>query len=218
MNDSDLASQLKELRRDFTVRTDQVEFEVDGELVKGSIKVVEFQLPLPGGYSILIDYMLNLGGCEKNLYLCHDDADSPMLMGWWDLQSWHPYCLRTEELDRLLRYWEDQEDLDPDLPLLLLADFVGMETPASSQALQERVAEAYARLSDDPLPCPAEIHAKDEDDYQWTQDEEFGWIFHSEEYPCYSLRNRAHIDSGEGCFPFLAFNRCFEAPGLQPGA
>jgi hypothetical protein len=41
--------------------------------------------------------------------------------------------------------------------------------------------------------------------YRWEDDVELGWVFTSDEYCCYSLRNRAHHDSNEGRFPFAAF-------------
>src|SRR5262249_53890107 len=44
-----------------------------------------------------------------------------------------------------------------------------------------------------------------EPDYRWEHDPELGWVFTSDKYCCYSLRNRPHAGSDEGQFPFIAF-------------
>ena len=69
------------------------------------------------------------------------------------------------------------------------------------------LAEHYRRLS---LFSQSEVTAlsertlvlpSEEDDYKWSKDNELGWIFGGA-YPCYSIRNREHVDGAEGRFPF----------------
>ena len=44
------------------------------------------------------------------------------------------------------------------------------------------------------------------DDYRWHLDADLGWTFTSDEYDCYSIRNRNHTGKGEGRFPFALWN------------
>jgi len=45
-----------------------------------------------------------------------------------------------------------------------------------------------------------------EEGCRWRQDPELGWLFSGSEYACYSLRNREHLGSECGTFPFAQWN------------
>jgi hypothetical protein len=130
-------------------------------------------------------------------------------MGWWDMARWHPYCLRPEEFDSLLQFWGrwDQRWRGQELPLLLLCQFVGLPDASARDALAARAQAAWRPLG---LPQPGEspleipLHFP-EGGYRWEADADLGWVFTSDDYCCYSIRNKAHADSEEGHFPFTAF-------------
>jgi hypothetical protein len=135
-------------------------------------------------------------------------------MGWWDDARWHPYALRWLELERLHQYWLDEaiDAVNPSAAFLLLAPFVGLGADERGQlsARKDVLVGHYqhldlfspseaAELSDRTLVLPSE------DDYTWSQDAELGWVFGGE-YPCYSIRNRAHYGGSEGRFPFTEWS------------
>jgi hypothetical protein len=130
-------------------------------------------------------------------------------LGWSDLARWHPYCLRPAEFDTLLQFWErwDRRWQGQDLPLLLLCQFVGLPDAGARNALAARAQAALQSLG---LPGAGEgqldvpLHIPD-GDYRWEADSELGWVFTSDDYCCYSIRNRPHANSDEGRFPFTAF-------------
>ena len=151
--------------------------------------------------------MLNLGLRNIRTGDCSD-------MGWWDDARWHPFALRWSELERLSRYWliEPIENVPPSAAVLLLAPFVGhgFDERVDVAARKEALAEHFRRLnlfstgevvelSDRSVILPSE------DDYNWSRDGELGWVFGGE-YPCYSLRNRAHAGGEEGRFPFAEWS------------
>jgi hypothetical protein len=132
-------------------------------------------------------------------------------LAWWDAR-WHPYGLRWSEAETIARHLARVTSAPPDpIPLLLLARFAGI-APADQAGLElarNQVADGYRRMGlfneeeirglvDCTISCPSE------EDYAWSLDNELGWVF-SGDYPCYSIRNRAHVGGAEGLFPFRQF-------------
>ncbi len=140
-------------------------------------------------------------------------------LGWWADARWHPFALRWNELERLTSDWRARAEVEPraPVPLLLLSSFVGFgvdddEDRANALAAVSAGfrmlgfgAHDASALAGDALPRLAER------DWRWTRDPELGWVFGGT-YPCYSLRNRAHLDAGEGAFPFTELRRRFDDP------
>ncbi len=104
----------------------------------------------------------------------------------------------------------------------MLALFVGHGADERDDfaARKANIAKHYERLQ---LFTPTEIEEMaertfvipSEKDYNWSQDDELGWVFGGE-YPCYSLRNREHWGGAEGSFPFLDWSMVLahlEPPG-----
>ncbi len=136
------------------------------------------------------------------------------VMGWWDDGRWHPFALRWSELKRLYHHWlnEPIDKVHPSAAILLLTPFVGHGfderefVPARKEALATHYqqlnlfgASEVAELSDRSVILPSE------NDYKWSRDNELGWVFGGD-YPCYSLRNRAHVGGEEGRFPFAEWS------------
>lgn len=175
-------------------------------------KNIDVRLVGPKPYSIEVS--LGLDYWNVYLSLVHAERDRSVL-GWWDEARSHPYALRWEELELLVRYWREHSHAapgGPEVALLLLARFVGNDVASNEdfESRKLRLREAYltlgiftgeeiARLVDSSMFLPSEK------DYGWTLDEKLGWSFGGE-YPCYSLRNEAHAGSNEGSFPFDEFD------------
>ncbi|MEZ6141495.1 MAG: hypothetical protein R3B84_13060 [Zavarzinella sp.] len=200
-----LSAQLDNLSKDIPVREETVSFKHNNEEVSVTYRVAEFSFSCGPVFSIKINYQPDVDGCDISIFLEDRRSSTKHTMGWWDLARWHPYCLKFEELDALLEYWvrNDPRWENRHLPLLLLCHFVGLPDEDARQQLQIQTEEAKLALG---LPIALKIPLNVADgNYRWENDEELGWVFTSDEYCCYSIRNRAHADSDEGQFPFLAF-------------
>jgi hypothetical protein len=227
--EDEIASQLRGLARDFPLRRTISIYDTHEEDRDLPLDAVEFTFSCGDRYSMVIEYWPSIVGCDKWLFLQDQVTAERAPLGWWDLARWHPYCLRQEELDLLLRYWcrFDPRWPDESLILLLFCQFVGLCDKNGWQGLSGRAEAAYARLgpafvdrvelstdpSDDDLPlsaemlvgCPTEPAAVPlwwRPDYRWEQRSEVGWVFTSDEYDCYSLRNGTH---GGMDFPYAGF-------------
>jgi hypothetical protein len=149
-----------------------------------------------------------------NLGLRDIRTDAGSEMGWWDDARWHPFALRWSELNGLYQFWLNKpiDKVPASAAFLLLAPFVGhgADERGFASGRKEVLAEHYRQLnlfganevielSDRSVIFPSE------DDYRWSRDSELGWVFGGE-YPCYSLRNRAHFGGEEGRFPFAEWS------------
>lgn len=211
-----LAAQLERLEEDFLVRTEIVTFEHAGRPCTAPRRFVEFRFSCGERFSLVVEYEPDVMGCSKTLFLEDAHSRTKNQMGWRDGIRSHPYCLQAEELRAILECcarwdprWQGQR---PELPLLLLCDWVGLADAGVRDSLAARVEAAMEAViaqqaGEDPLEIP--VYGP-RDDYRWKWDKELGWVFTSDKYCCYSLRNRPHAGSEEGCFPFAAFREMME--------
>ncbi|MEU7909011.1 hypothetical protein [Actinoplanes sp. NPDC049118] len=199
-------------------------FDVDATGERLAEEIGEPNLDLP----VRPDWFLRLSLCfEVNLhtlYLCDldpdedyedyedDDEDVPvdsqLELGHWDQARWHPFCLRWEELEavvRRMRAEPDRQQVSPEQAMLLLARWVGHGADEQDLLVARRrsVAGALERPGlfhgDDAARMAAGLLvAVSEDDYAWRWDAEKGWTFGGD-YGCYSNRNDGHD------FPFAEF-------------
>ena len=209
----DLAAQFAVLGQDFTVRQKTHTIKKARRTYRFVDHFVEFEFACGGRHSIVVEYQAEVDGCSKEFSLVDASGRSHQL-GWWDGGRSHPYCLRPDELDALLRFWErhDARWPEPHEPLLLLCQFVGLEDSAAVKALSARAA-AWRALGLPPAKKghpPVRLEVPETKDYRWERDEELGWVFTSDEYCCYSVRNRAHAGGEEAEFPFTEFARMLE--------
>jgi len=206
--EEELAAQLDRLRSDYVVRDEKITYDYAGEQRTAEYRVVEFPFACGERFTLVVEYQPDVSGCDKNLFLVDVRSGKKHQMGWWDLARWHPYCLRPDELDDLLEFWRRWDDRweTGELPLLLLCQFVGLADSKDLQALQTKADDAYRTLGL-PAPGPGQLSVRLHvpENYRWETDDELGWVFTSDEYCCYSLRNRPHADSDEGRFPFALF-------------
>jgi hypothetical protein len=151
-----------------------------------------------------------------------DLSESRLELGHWDMARWHPFCLRWEEVEAVVRHMRqtpESQHISPELAMLLLARWVGHGSDegdlltARRQIIAtelERVGpfrgEAAARMADLLMPRVSE------DDYAWQWHETNGWTFGGS-YACYSNRNDGHD------FPFAEFAEFRRLIGVadQPG-
>jgi hypothetical protein len=180
----------------------------------GETDPVAIQFKCPLRFSIELEICLDF--YVINLMLVNGRSNKRSELGWWDEARWHPFALRWNELQGLLRYWKAHPSHCPvgtSAALLLLARFVGNAVNDINKfpARKKLVAAAYSDLG---LFTRAEVKElvegtlvdSTEDDYRWTKKTELGWVFGGE-YACYSIRNAEHSDGSEGRFPFADWNR-----------
>jgi hypothetical protein len=129
-------------------------------------------------------------------------------LGHWDQARWHPFCLRWEEVEAVVRHMRqapERQHISPELAMLLLARWVGHGADEGDllAARRQLIAAELERLG----PFQGEEAARmaalllpsvTEDDYAWRWDESRGWTFGGS-YACYSNRNDSHN------FPFAEF-------------
>lgn len=209
VSEEELAAQLEGLRRDFTVRDETIHYEYSGRQHTAVHRVVEFPFSCGERFSLVLEYKPSVNGCTTTLFLVDARSETKNELGWWDLARWHPYCLRLTELDSLLQFWErwDHRWRGQEIPLLLLCQFVGLPDLTVRDALATRAQSTLQFLglpgaNENRLEIPLYVA---DGNYRWEEDAELGWVFTSDEYSCYSIRNRPHFDSDEGRFPFTAF-------------
>jgi len=222
LSQADLDAQLDSLRNDYTVRQDTVTFEHNRKPKTVVHRVVEFRFTCGPRFSLLLEYTPQINGCEKSLSLVATAVGKKYSIGWWDQARWHPYCLRLDELDTLLNYWKQHDPHWPtsSVPLLLLAGFVGLADETERASLQARCESACRTLGFEPPPPdqPIALAPDPRDQYRWENDPELGWLFTSDEYPCYSIRNRQHLAGDHGNLPFALFNQMMRDVRQAAGA
>jgi hypothetical protein len=212
LEEADVKEQLNLLKEDFTVRTQNIEFEYQKQKHNATVKTVEFNFNCGNRYTLTLDYSPAVSGCEQSLYLTEKSIAEKYQLGWWDVMRWHPFCLKPDEFESLLEYWErfDSQWKESDLPLLLLFNFVGFEEIETAGNLISRVKNALDKLGIKDFETDPTESLKsyvDNKNFIWKFDEKLGWLFESESYPCYSLRNKSHSDSTEENFPFDEYNQ-----------
>lgn len=166
------------------------------------------------GEDCFIDLTITPQLAMVDLGLCNTRTSRSTEMGWWDDARPHPFALRWSELESLSQYWlnEPSDNIAPSAAVLLLAPFVGhgADERTAVSARKTILEEHYRRLNLFSAGEVGELSERSvipppEDDYAWSRDGELGWVFGGE-YPCYSLRNRAHFGGEEGRFPFAEWS------------
>jgi hypothetical protein len=203
---AEVDAQLEGLGRDFAVVTERHQYESNGRRTSFVSSHVEFCFDCGKDFSLVVEYEPEVNGSSINLLLVDRRDGKRHAMGWWDLARWHPYCLRPEELEELLRFWGGS-GAETNVRLLLLCPFVGLESAEARDALLRRAEAAYSGLGLSAIEGGSSwgLVRVPEDGYRWELDGELGWVFTSDEYCCYSIRNRPHLNGSEGWFPFDLF-------------
>lgn len=177
---------------------------------------VDFSFPCDAAASLVVS--INPEFEDFNLSLHDGNTDTEHPMGWWDWARWHPHALRWDELQKLENAWRNTLPIagGTSPAFLLLAQFVGHANSEQDEFAERKsiIREHYRNLSlfsESELTelTDATLVRPSNEDYEWTLDDELGWVFGGE-YPCYSLRNRPHFGGSEGRFPFAKWNAIVE--------
>jgi hypothetical protein len=208
MDEEELEEQLEELAKDFNIKSNSFEFEHEGQDFTGETRTITFEFYCGSDYDLNLEYTPHPESSEKQLFLVNKTTEERHLMGWWNLENWHPFCLKEEELNELIAYWQTQDTQwsNPDLSLVILHDFVGFDNEAAADAFSLRVFEAFQRLAvrgfNKAPQKPVAVFYYEDRQYYWEEDEKLGSVYDSKVYACYSIRNAAHAAGQEGRFPF----------------
>lgn len=164
-----------------------------------------FEVSLTEVWSVVVDADPTTNAIE--LYLRDDETDEKLSLGWVDDVRAHPFGLRWEEVDAIAAAAAASE-VGEHGARALLSPFAGTDLSDPEVLARRRrlAAESLVALGIEPAQAAemgdeAARTVPGETDYAWSVDEELGWCF-AGEYPCYSLRNRAHLGDGCGAFPF----------------
>lgn len=164
-------------------------------------------LPINEQYQLVLRLTLCVGGLDKVFYLQERGSGAEYILGFWNLANWHPYFLRFEELQSLMEYWKDKPDRD--IYFLFLSDFVGCVNVEELVYLESQDKYILSEMGVELLLDEAnqEYTTDDfqedlkENNNRWIIDNELGYTFVADKW-CYTLRNRSHIASYWGTFPF----------------
>lgn len=216
--------QLELLETDFRIENANEEYKHDGQSFREDYSIVFFEFNLGADYMLQLEYIPRPDGCGKYLHLKDKRKNELHLMGWWDLDAWHPYCLREEELNAIVSYLKKSESgpwSGNQLPILLLHDFVGFDSPEKAEAFAQKIFESFKNMGIEGFskaePKPIAVFYQEEEAYTWKEDKKLGFLFESKVYNCYSLRNSAHNGGQEkGRFPFEDWKIIMEKLLKQP--
>jgi hypothetical protein len=207
------------LKESFKYREDIIRYEQEGKEQTSINKVIEFKFDCGEFFSLRLDLLLehrsgSWTNAETSLYLWDEKESKEHPMGWWDLARWHPICIKPEEFDLLLEHWSLNDPIwkNTPFPKLLLKNYVGFSDEAVLELLQKEVLEVFKDLITD------EYNAVEDtlrfipffEDSVWQKHQEFGWVYESEVYNCYSIRNECHASGEEGLFPFEEYQKMID--------
>ena len=208
---------LNRLKEQFYYREDTINYTThEGKEEIAIQKVISLDFSAGLNYSIILDYQLDYWGDQVNtcqfLYLYNQKTKTKELLGWMDMARWHPLFIAPEEFKLLLKYWFtiDKQWAGTIYPKLLFKGFVGWHNPTEFKNFQKEINQAFNQL----LPnTPSELMEQlchvpfyGELNYRWLNNEHLGWVYESEHYNCYTIRNECHSTSEDEVFPFKDWN------------
>jgi hypothetical protein len=210
--------QLDTLSADFSIKNGQNQYKHDGDNFQEDYSIVFFEFDLGADYRLELEYIPRPEGSAKYLHLRDKKQNKIFLMGWWDLDAWHPYCLMDEELKLINDYVKNQKSGNfsgTDLALLLLHDFVGFDNPDKAEEFAQLIFDTFKKLQMEGFgkvdPKPIAVFYQAEEAYLWKNDTRLGNVFESKVYNCYSLRNAQHSSGEEkGRFPFEEWKKLMQ--------
>jgi hypothetical protein len=210
--------QLDALSADFSSKSGQNRYSHDGDNIQEDYSIIFFDFDLGPDYLLQLEYIPRPEGSAKYLHLKDKKNNTLYLMGWWDLDAWHPYCLMEEELLAINNYVKNQKTgpfSESDLSLLLLHDFVGFDSPEKAEQFAQLIFDSFKKLQIEGFaksdPKPVAVFYQEDEAYNWKKDAILGSVFESKIYNCYSLRNAQHSKGEEkGRFPFEEWKKLME--------
>lgn len=211
LDDAEFEKMLSELKESFKYREDIIRYEYEGKECTSINKVIEFKFHCGAFFSLRLDLLLehrsgSWTNAETNLYLWNEKENKEYTMGWWDMVRWHPMCIKPNEFDLLLEYWNSNDPVwkHTPFPKLLLKNYVGFSDEAVLKPLQEDVLGTFKGLIPDGYTAIEETLSFMPffEGYAWEQHPKLGWVYENKAYNCYSIRNECHASGEEGLFPF----------------
>lgn len=211
--DAEVQAQLDMLGADYPTHEETTRWQFPGKTETVTRRFVSFTFACGKRFSLLLEYEPDPRISSKTLFLLDVKSGEKHQLGWWDRARRHPYCLRLEELQLLVEYWSrrDPRWKSPDLPLLLLCDFVGFVDDKSFAEWQRRVRSVFERAIPGGAQWPAIQMRSREGNYSWRYDPRLAaWLFTCDGYgvQCFSIRNVEHqCPPEEGAFPFAQWEQ-----------
>lgn len=177
--------------------------------------IIEFKFHCGANYSIILEctfrYSVEWAESESELFIIETSTGIKHKMGWLDMARWHPLCIKPDEFDSLTKYWfiNDPVWANTNYPTLLLKGYIGFSNELQVNGFKNRMKSHYMHLGIIATEMPPNnllfIHFPKDENYKWVQHKELGWLYESDSYNCYSLRNECHSKGNEGTFPFKEY-------------
>ncbi len=185
------------------------------------INIIEFEFKCSIKHSIILEYKLRYtcdwAESENRLFLENKLANQRYVMGWNDMAQWHPLCIKPNEFDLLVKFWNknDPQWQNTIYPKLLLKNFIGFNNKSEVENFKTEITEDFRQLNVEiPLSLKETILRVpfyENEEYQWFEHEKLGWVYESKIYNCYSIRNECHSESENEQFPFDEYREMIDS-------
>mgnify|MGYP000860213516 FL=1 len=179
----------------------------------------EIEFSCGENYSIVLDYKIHISDIiiesEQALMLLNKSTKEKSILAWNNGID-HPSCIAPEEFELLTKYWENNDDKwkNTNYSKLLLIYYVGFHNPTQVAEMKEEILKEFGFHGIPELTETGEhliyIRFNGECRYKWLKIENIGWVYQSETYNCYSIRNECHLKGGIYVFPFQEWAKMIE--------
>lgn len=181
--------------------------------------------PLPDDWQLLLQLTVAVEQDaipDIGLYLIKQSAKHQL--GYWDTAHWLPYCLRLEELELLVAYWQKGNSYwqdKGDLAWALLAKFIGFNNAQECEQVLKKYSQILAELQIETLENffyeAGAIWEQTAQGYEYVMTTTPSYLKNLDHNPdpkylrllTYSLRKKEDqraLDPAEEEFPFAAWN------------
>jgi len=216
MSEKKFSTILQEMQDGFPFREEEVRYKLEDKNYIDTNYVVEFEFQCGEKYSLILECTIyfaeNIAESEQRLFLRNKNTDNMHILGWWDHEHWHPLCIRPEESIALSDYWRKNDPIweNTNFPMFMLKNFIGFDNETKAKAFNKKLYKSFENLklknAEFYIKAISQVPFYKDEQYVWKEDPALGWVYESDVYNCYSIRNAAHIESDEERFPFEEWN------------
>lgn len=216
MSEKTFESIMQDMQDSFPFREEEIRYKHEGKNFIDTNYVVEFEFCCGNNYSMILECTISfadtIAECEQRLFLRKKQQQTMHILGWWDQEHWHPLCIKPEESILLNDYWRVHDPIweKTNYPMLMLKNFIGFDNENNALSFQKKLFMTIQALrikhSEHYIKTMSQVPFYKEEAYRWRKDAVLGWVYESDIYNCYSIRNAEHIESDEDRFPFEEWN------------
>lgn len=206
---------VNELAKDFYHNSELRKWEYEDWKGEYIIDTVEFEFFCGDKYSLLLrlkmKYSKGFVRSENTLFLKNKFSNELFKLGWWDMAQWHPLCIKPSEFEQLHKFWFkfDRVWVGTEYPKLLLRKYIGFSDSTEVENHKKEIKRIFQKNGINLKNTKEEdllyVNFYEKQNYKWIEEETLGWVYHSDKYNCYSIRNKPHSTNLERKFPFKEY-------------